>query len=137
MKQLFHFFAPCPRGLEGVLAQELTDLKAENVLPTDGGVGFSGSLQTMMLANLHSRIASRILWKLAEKPYRSEEDIYRLARDLEWADLFAVEIATTSRNEASNVRKALAAGFSLVAAGAPGGSLRSRSWSMASHWSLK
>lgn len=91
MKQLFHFFAPCPRGLEGVLAQELTDLKAENVLPTDGGVGFSGSLQTMMLANLHSRIASRILWKLAEKPYRSEEDIYRLARDLEWADLFAVE----------------------------------------------
>ncbi|SFN80646.1 putative N6-adenine-specific DNA methylase [Formivibrio citricus] len=91
MKQLFHFFAPCPRGLENVLAQELTELKAENVQPTDGGVGFSGGMRTMMRANLHSRIASRILWKLAEKPYRSEEDIYRLARDIEWPDLFAVE----------------------------------------------
>lgn len=91
MKQLFHFFAPCPRGLEGVLAQELAVLKAENVQVTDGGVGFSGSMQTMMLANLHSRIASRVLWKLAEKPYRSEDDIYRLARDLDWQDLFSVD----------------------------------------------
>lgn len=91
MKQLFHFFAPCPRGLEGVLAQELAELKAESIQSVDGGVGFSGSMATMMRANLYSRIASRILWKLAEKPYRSEEDIYRLARDLDWQDLFAVE----------------------------------------------
>ena len=91
MKQLFHFFAPCPRGLEGVLAQELTHLLADNIQVTDGGVGFSGTQSTMMRANLHSRVASRILWKLAEKPYRSEDDIYRMARDLEWSDLFAVE----------------------------------------------
>lgn len=91
MKQLFQFFAPCPRGLEGVLVEELTALRAERVQAVDGGVGFAGSLQTMMRANLHSRIASRILWKLAEKPYRSEDDIYRLARDVEWAELFAVD----------------------------------------------
>ncbi|MBS1154540.1 MAG: methyltransferase [Proteobacteria bacterium] len=91
MKQLFHFFAPCPRGLEGVLAQELAALKAENVAATDGGVSFSGSMLTMMQANLHSRIASRILWKLAEKPYRSEDDIFRMARDLEWPELFTVD----------------------------------------------
>lgn len=91
MKQVFHFFAPCPRGLEGVLSQELAELKAENIQSTDGGVGFSGSMQTMMRVNLHSRIASRVLWKLAEKPYRSEDDIYRMARDLDWQDLFAVE----------------------------------------------
>lgn len=91
MKQLFQFFAPCPRGLEGVLFEELTALRAERVQAVDGGVGFAGSLQTMMRANLHSRIASRILWKLAEKPYRSEDDIYRLARDVEWAELFAVD----------------------------------------------
>lgn len=91
MKQVFHFFAPCPRGLEGVLAQELAALKAESVQPTDGGVAFSGSMLTMMQANLHSRIASRVLWKLTEKPYRTEDDIFRMARDLEWQDLFAVE----------------------------------------------
>lgn len=91
MKQLFYFFAPCPRGLESVLAQELTGLGAEQVKPTDGGVAFAGSPSMMMRANLHSRIASRILWKLAEKPYRHEDDIYRLARDLDWQDLFGVE----------------------------------------------
>ena len=91
MKQLFHFFAPCPRGLENVLAAELAELKAEQINVTDGGVGFSGSLLTMMRANLYSRTASRVLWKLGEKPYRSEDDIYRLARDLEWQDLFTVE----------------------------------------------
>ncbi len=91
MKQLFHFFAPCPRGLESVLAQELTGLEAESIKPADGGVGFSGSMLTMMRANLHSRIASRVLWKLAEKPYRCEDDLYRLARDMDWSDLFAVE----------------------------------------------
>lgn len=91
MKQLFHFFAPCPRGLEGVLAQELAELKADGIKATDGGVGFSGSMQTMMRVNLHSRIASRVLWKLVEKPYRCEDDLYRLARDLEWPDLFALE----------------------------------------------
>jgi len=91
MKQQFNFFAPCPRGLEGMLARELASLKAENVQATDGGVAFAGTMATMMLANLHSRIASRILWKIAEKPYRSEDDIYRMARDLDWQDLFGVE----------------------------------------------
>lgn len=74
-----------------MLAKELVALKADNVLPTDGGVAFSGSMLTMMQANLHSRIASRVLWKLVEKAYRSEDDIFRMARDLEWPELFAVE----------------------------------------------
>jgi hypothetical protein len=36
------FFATCPRGLEGVLAEELTALGAQEVRPVDGGVGFRG-----------------------------------------------------------------------------------------------
>lgn len=90
MIQQFQFFAPCPRGLEGVLANELTELGAQQVAASDGGVGFSGSMLTMMRANLHSRIASRILWRLMEKPYRSEDDLYRMARDMDWPDLFDV-----------------------------------------------
>ena len=34
------FFAPCPRGLEPVLAQELTALGAREVDEVPGGVGF-------------------------------------------------------------------------------------------------
>jgi putative N6-adenine-specific DNA methylase len=84
------FFAPCPRGLEGVLAAELQQLGAADIQPTDGGVGFAGDMRLAYRANLHSRIASRILWRLVEKPYRSEDDIYRAALELPWPELFDV-----------------------------------------------
>ncbi|MFA7242811.1 MAG: THUMP domain-containing protein [Sulfuricellaceae bacterium] len=85
-----HFFAPCPRGLESVLAVELQQLGASNVKPTDGGVGFNGDMRLAYRTNLHSRVASRILWRLVEKPYRSEDDIYRAALELPWPELFDV-----------------------------------------------
>lgn len=91
MKQVFHFFAPCPRGLESVLADELIALGAQNVVPTDGGASFRGEWSLMYKANLQSRIASRILWRLVEKSYRTEDDIYKAARAIEWPSLFGVE----------------------------------------------
>jgi putative N6-adenine-specific DNA methylase len=86
-----HFFAPCPRGLEAPLAAELAGLGAAAITSTDGGVGFAGDLALCYRANLHSRIASRILWKLVEQPYRNEEDIYRTALALPWPEWFDVE----------------------------------------------
>jgi len=82
------FFAPCPRGLESVLRDELIELGAEAILPAEGGVGFAGDHSLCYRANLHSRIASRILWKLGEWPYRSEEDVYRAVKSLPWAKHF-------------------------------------------------
>ncbi|MGE5027331.1 MAG: THUMP domain-containing class I SAM-dependent RNA methyltransferase [Betaproteobacteria bacterium] len=91
MDALQQFFAPCPRGLEAPLAAELEGLGATAIDPTDGGVGFAGDLSLCYRANLHSRIASRILWKLGEQFYRSEEDIYRAALALPWPEWFDVE----------------------------------------------
>ncbi|WP_308431433.1 THUMP domain-containing class I SAM-dependent RNA methyltransferase [Chitinilyticum piscinae] len=91
MLQTFQFFAPCPRGLEALLAQELSQLGARDVRPSDGGVAFAGAPMLMYKVNLQSRLASRVLWKLAERPYRTEEDIYQLARGVEWPALFALE----------------------------------------------
>lgn len=91
MLQTFQFFAPCPRGLEALLAQEIAQLGARDVRAADGGVAFSGAPLMMYRVNLHSRLASRVLWKLAERPYRSEDDIYQLARSVEWPALFALE----------------------------------------------
>lgn len=85
-----HFFAPCPRGLETVLAEELTAAGAKAIKPIDGGVGFSGDWAACYRANLWSRTAARILWKVAEGPYKSEDDIYRLALDLPWPKWFDV-----------------------------------------------
>ena len=83
------FFAPCPRGLEQVLADELAALGAVQVSPTDGGVGFSGPFTLGYRVCLWSRIASRVLWQLAESEYRHEEEIYRLARNIDWPHLFS------------------------------------------------
>ena len=83
------FFAPCPRGLETVLFEELTALGALHVGPTDGGVAFQGPFTLGYRVCLWSRIASRVLWQVAVDEYRSEEDIFSLARDVEWPELFS------------------------------------------------
>jgi putative N6-adenine-specific DNA methylase len=85
-----HFFAPCPRGLEAVLAQELTALGAASVRTTDGGAHFSGPFVLCYRANLESRIASRILWRIGRASYRAAEDIYRVAAALDWPRWFDV-----------------------------------------------
>jgi putative N6-adenine-specific DNA methylase len=82
------FFAPCPRGLEALLAAELRELGAADVAPVEGGVGFGGILTLAYSANLHSRIASRVLWAIGDGRYRDEEDIYRGVYGLDWQRLF-------------------------------------------------
>lgn len=85
----YTFFAPCPRGLESVLYEELLTLDAADLLVRPGGVRFSGSLALCYRVNLESRIASRILWRVAEASYRSEQDIYHVAADLPWHQWFS------------------------------------------------
>ena len=86
-----HFFAVCPRGVEALLARELLGLAAVDVVAEAGGVRFSGSLATAYAANLHSRIASRVLWRAASGHYRSEDDLYELARGVPWEREFSPE----------------------------------------------
>ena len=57
------FFAPCPRGLEALLASELSKLGARNAAVVPGGVAFSGDWRACYRANLWSRLASRVLWR--------------------------------------------------------------------------
>ena len=85
-----HFFATCPRGLEQALAAELAALNAREVKPVDGGVAFSGDFALCYTANLESRIASRVLWRIGGASYRNEQDIYDEARKLPWPRLFDV-----------------------------------------------
>ena len=84
------FFATCPRGLEAVLAQELTALGASSIAPTDGGASFAGDMALAYRANLESRIATRVLWRVGSAPYRSEDDIYQAAFALPWPTWFDV-----------------------------------------------
>ncbi len=84
------FFAPCPRGLETVLRDELIQLSAEDIAPLQGGVQFRGPFDLCYRVNLHSRIASRVLWAISECSYRTEHDVYHKAVALNWPSWFAV-----------------------------------------------
>jgi putative N6-adenine-specific DNA methylase len=85
------FFATCPRGLEGALAEELTALDLQGVEADSAGAAFTGEWADCLRANLSSRIASRILWRVAHGRYRSEDDIFRMAFALPWPRWFDVD----------------------------------------------
>ena len=85
------FFAPCPRGLESLLQQDLSAAGATEVRAVDGGVHFCGDWPLCYRINLENRIASRILWRVKKIHYRTEEDIYRTALELPWQRWFKVQ----------------------------------------------
>lgn len=82
------FFAPCPRGLETVLAQEMQELNAAEIRTANGGVHFSGDFKLCYNINLQSRIASRVLWQVAHDRYQNEEDVYQVASAVAWETWF-------------------------------------------------
>src|SRR5690349_24657312 len=84
------FFAPCPRGLESVLSEELAAIGGQAITLAEGGVAFQGDIAACYRANVHSRIASRVLWKLGTWRYRTEDDVYRTVKAQPGANRFDV-----------------------------------------------
>jgi putative N6-adenine-specific DNA methylase len=92
------YFCPCPRGMEQALADELAEisqqpggatLKVHAQVP--GGVHCSGTMADAYRVNLHSRIASRVLMRIANRTYSNENDIYDLVLEQPWEDWFGVD----------------------------------------------
>jgi putative N6-adenine-specific DNA methylase len=94
------FFAPCPRGLEQVLDQELRALGIPLTVTMAGGIRFDAPWATMYWVNLWSHVASRVLWEVGHRPYRTEDDVYRVAYELAWPDWFTssntIKVRTTA-----------------------------------------
>ena len=80
-------FLPCAAGVEALLDAEVRALvpKAQ-VVSQRGGVALDGEPRDVMLLNLECRLAQRVLIEVAEGPYRNEDDLYALARSVEWSD---------------------------------------------------
>ena len=100
------FFAVCPRGLEPVLADELRHVGAAEIRAESGGVGFTGTLKAGYAANLHSRIASRVLWQVGRRGYRNEQHLYDATQEVRWQDLMTPQ--QTLRVDVTAVRSPLA-----------------------------
>ncbi|PRQ06199.1 bifunctional 23S rRNA (guanine(2069)-N(7))-methyltransferase RlmK/23S rRNA (guanine(2445)-N(2))-methyltransferase RlmL [Enhygromyxa salina] len=83
------FFATAPRGAEDLLAAELETIGAERPRARTGGVGFHGSLGLGYRACLWSRVAGRVLLRVAELPAVDGDALYEAARALAWTDHLA------------------------------------------------
>ncbi|MFT5482228.1 MAG: 23S rRNA (guanine2445-N2)-methyltransferase / 23S rRNA (guanine2069-N7)-methyltransferase [Halieaceae bacterium] len=80
------FFAPCPKGLEGLLLLELQQLGLPDTRETVAGCYFGGAVTGALKVCLWSRLANRVLLPLATFPVASAEELYQGVLDLPWVD---------------------------------------------------
>ena len=78
------WFASCPKGLESLLASELTSLGAGKTRETVAGVYVEGTLAFAYRACLWSRLANRVLLPLEKFEVSSADDLYRGVRSIPW-----------------------------------------------------
>lgn len=85
------YFAACPKGLENLLFQELTELGLSEVRETVAGVYFSGERIDLYRTCLWSRLANKILLPLATANIPDDKALYAAVRDIEWEQHLAVD----------------------------------------------
>jgi 23S rRNA (guanine2445-N2)-methyltransferase / 23S rRNA (guanine2069-N7)-methyltransferase len=76
-------FVTCPKGLEAVLAEEIGGTAAV------GGVELADELELAYRACLWSRVASRVLWPIAQFDCPDEESLYRSVHAIDWPRHYA------------------------------------------------
>ncbi|MBY0278829.1 class I SAM-dependent RNA methyltransferase [Candidatus Binatia bacterium] len=85
-------FLPCAAGVEQLLEAEVRKILGGDVrcTPSRGGVAVRDSAGRARMhalrLNLWSRLAQRVLWRVAEGPYRDETDVLAYARSVRWID---------------------------------------------------
>jgi len=85
------YFATCARGLETVLARELTALGADDVEPGRGGARFRGDNALLYRANLWLRTAVRVLRPILEVEVHSTDELYDAVRTVNWSDYLTTD----------------------------------------------
>jgi putative N6-adenine-specific DNA methylase len=82
----FEMIAKTLQGLEGVLADELRELGAEQVQEGCRSVSFQGDKAMLYKANFHCRTALRILVPLTGFQANTPDDIYETLLDFKWSE---------------------------------------------------
>ena len=85
MEQEFELIAKTFMGLEPILAQELTQLGANNIQIGRRMVSFSGNKELMYRANFQLRTAIRILKPIKHFKANSADDVYDAVKAIDWS----------------------------------------------------
>lgn len=84
MNNNFKLVIPCLLGIEGVLADELRRMGAQNVEPENGRVVFDGDFNMLARANICSRYGERVQILLARFKAMSFEELFQGVKSIEW-----------------------------------------------------
>ena len=94
-------YLSCPAGVEELLLEEARRIlgSAPWIEASRGGIEvqpaptlrtpaerMAALIDSAMRLNLESRLAQRVLWRVASRVYRHEDDIYALGRTVNWSD---------------------------------------------------
>lgn len=79
------FFVTAAKGTEGVLRDELREMRLPRVRADRGGVHFGGDVSHAMRACLRSRIGLRVLWRQAEFAAAEPDALYQGTRAIDWS----------------------------------------------------
>src|SRR5947209_16411030 len=85
------YFATCARGLELLLAAEISALGAGDVAAGRGGVHFTGERLLLYKSNLWLRTAIRVLQPILETPVTTPEELYDAVRTIDWTKYMTPE----------------------------------------------
>lgn len=88
---MINFVVPCLLGLEKLIADELKDLGAENVIAENGRVLFSGDEHILARANINCRFAERIQILVGSFEARSFEELFQGTKALPWENWIGQE----------------------------------------------
>lgn len=87
----FELVAKTFKGLENVLARELSDLGAENVTLLNRAVSFQGNKAMMYKTNLWLRTALKILKPIYTFKAKNEEELYKGIYEIKWSDYLGTD----------------------------------------------
>lgn len=90
-KKEFELIAKTFKGLENVLANELTALGANDVKVLNRAVSFKGDNAMMYKANLWLRTALKILKPLSTFRAKNEVELYKGIAQIEWSEFLTVD----------------------------------------------
>jgi 23S rRNA (guanine2445-N2)-methyltransferase / 23S rRNA (guanine2069-N7)-methyltransferase len=80
------YWLACARGLEYLLVDELKALGATRAAAGVAGVSAEGDPGLAYRALMYSRLASRVLWPLAEFACENEQDLYQGVNAMPWLE---------------------------------------------------
>ena len=85
------YFLSCPRGLEQVTHDQLSQYINDSINIESGGISFNGGLKEMYSVNLHSRTGMYLFKQLYQLKINKAEKLYSIIYQLDWHSLIGTE----------------------------------------------